>query len=88
MIAALCAAIQSFSSSRIRFARVAEREVDRHRQPRPERADDDEHRERSGLLAGVGAGLRDRGGRADRQQQVLGVDAESAVAIAIERARP
>jgi hypothetical protein len=49
-----------------------ERDHDGH--ARPERADEDEHGHREDLVARGEAGLRDRGGRADRQRQVLRVE--------------
>ena len=75
MIAALWAPIHALSSSSRLGRAVAQREVDRHRRGRPERADEDEHGERDRLLAGVEPGLGDRRGGAHGEQQVLRVDA-------------
>src|SRR3954467_1778224 len=52
----------------------AEREVHRDRQARAQGADRDEDRERDGLAAGADAGLGDRAGGAEGEEQVLGID--------------
>jgi hypothetical protein len=73
MIAALVCSIQPFRRAR-RFADLSpHREEDHDRGGDPDRGYEHEDGVGDRLLVAVGAGLRDRCGRADREQEVLGV---------------
>jgi hypothetical protein len=63
---------------------LAEREVDRDRDPGP-KTPMDEHRKGDRLLAGRGPRPGDRRSRAGGQQQVFGLIADSAIPIAADR---